>query len=78
MSAPVEKRDPAAVTLGEAHRVWVGIGLRSFGGPTAQIALMHRVLVVDAPEALQLDMPLQVSFSKQSDDISLPLFAPAK
>lgn len=30
------------------------------------------------PEALQLDMPLEVSFSKQSDDISLPLFAPAK
>ena len=30
------------------------------------------------PEALQLDMPLQVSFAKQSDDISLPLFAPAK
>lgn len=30
------------------------------------------------PEALQLDMPLKVSFSKQSDTISLPLFAPAK
>ena len=30
------------------------------------------------PEALRLDMPLTVSFSKQSDDISLPLFAPAK
>ena len=47
MSAPVAQRDPAAITLGEAHRVWVGIGLRSFGGPTAQIALMHRVLVVE-------------------------------
>jgi len=47
VSAPVAQRDPAAVTLGEAHRVWVGIGLRSFGGPTAQIALMHRVLVVE-------------------------------
>ena len=30
------------------------------------------------PEALQLDMPLKVSFAKQNDDISLPLFAPAK
>jgi len=47
VSAPVAQRDPAAITLGEAHRVWVGIGLRSFGGPTAQIALMHRVLVVE-------------------------------
>ena len=30
------------------------------------------------PEALQLDMPLQVSFAKQTDDITLPLFAPVK
>jgi uncharacterized OB-fold protein len=29
------------------------------------------------PEALQLDMPLQVVFEKQSDEISLPLFEPA-
>ena len=29
------------------------------------------------PEALQLDMPLKVSFSKQSDTITLPLFEPA-
>lgn len=28
------------------------------------------------PEALQLDMPLQVTFARQNDDISLPLFAP--
>jgi len=33
------------ITLAEANRVWAGVGLRSFGGPTAQIALMHRVLV---------------------------------
>lgn len=30
------------------------------------------------PEALQLDMNVQVTFQKESDDISLPLFEPAK
>jgi chromate transporter len=35
----------AGITLAQAQRVWASIGLRSFGGPTAQIALMHRVLV---------------------------------
>lgn len=30
------------------------------------------------PEALVLDMPMQVHFAKQTDDISLPLFEPAK
>lgn len=30
------------------------------------------------PEALQLDMPVQVTFQQESDDISLPLFEPAK
>ena len=29
------------------------------------------------PEALQLDMPLKVTFAAQNDDITLPLFAPA-
>jgi chromate transporter len=33
------------VTLGDATRVWVKIGLLSFGGPAGQIALMHRILV---------------------------------
>ena len=33
------------VPFAQANRVWASIGLRSFGGPTAQIALMHRVLV---------------------------------
>jgi uncharacterized OB-fold protein len=28
------------------------------------------------PEALPLDMPVKVTFSKQSDDISLPFFEP--
>ena len=34
-----------APTFSEALRIWAQIGLLSFGGPTAQIALMHRVLV---------------------------------
>jgi len=34
-----------AVPFAEATRVWWRIGWLSFGGPTAQIALMHRVLV---------------------------------
>lgn len=29
------------------------------------------------PEALQLDMPLQVAFDRQNDDITLPVFKPA-
>jgi len=29
-------------------------------------------------EALQLDMPLEVTFEKMSDEISLPMFKPAK
>ncbi|MFN7141235.1 MAG: chromate transporter, partial [Limisphaerales bacterium] len=32
-------------TFRQALRVWVKIGLLSFGGPTGQIALMHRELV---------------------------------
>ncbi len=33
------------VTFAEANRTWARIALLSFGGPAAQIALMHRVLV---------------------------------
>lgn len=32
-------------TIGEAFLVWLKIGLLSFGGPAAQIALMHRIVV---------------------------------
>ena len=34
-------------TLGEATRVWLKIGLLSFGGPAGQIALMHKEIVED-------------------------------
>ncbi|MBI2256201.1 MAG: chromate efflux transporter [Proteobacteria bacterium] len=37
-----ERRLP---TFGQAFRVWLKIGLLSFGGPAGQIALMHRVVV---------------------------------
>jgi chromate transporter len=33
------------VTFAEATRVWLRIGLLSFGGPAGQIALMHKILV---------------------------------
>lgn len=32
-------------TLGEAARLWLKVGLLGFGGPAAQIALMHRLVV---------------------------------
>ncbi len=32
-------------SFAEALRTWAGIGILSFGGPTAQIALMHRIVV---------------------------------
>jgi chromate transporter len=50
---------PAVATpsFGEALRVWFKIGCLSFGGPTGQIAMMHRVLVdekkwIDEPRFL--------------------------
>jgi chromate transporter len=33
------------VTFADAVRVWVRVGLQSFGGPAGQIAVMHRILV---------------------------------
>lgn len=40
-----EQRVAAAPTLREAFWAWWQIGILSFGGPAAQIALMHRVIV---------------------------------
>ena len=39
---PAPKNPP---TLGEATRIWWKIGILSFGGPAAQIALLHREVV---------------------------------
>ena len=36
------------------------------------------VQVEQTPQALQLDMPLEVVFERLSDEISLPLFRPAR
>jgi chromate transporter len=36
---------PAYPSFSEAARVWLKVALLSFGGPAAQIALMHRILV---------------------------------
>jgi len=36
---------PAGVAFRDALKVWVKIGLISFGGPAGQIATMHRILV---------------------------------
>jgi chromate transporter len=33
------------ISLGEAFSVWLRVALLSFGGPAAQIAVMHRILV---------------------------------
>ena len=49
MGAPALSKGVAdaapAPTLADATREWARIGLLSFGGPTAQIALLHKVIV---------------------------------
>jgi chromate transporter len=39
------ERDDARRVVREALRVWTRVALNSFGGPTGQIAVMHRILV---------------------------------
>jgi len=43
MEAP--ERSTPTPSLAEAFRVWVIVGLNSFGGPAGQIGVMHRMLV---------------------------------
>ncbi len=45
MSSDDRKSGSGRVSLWEASRVWAKIGIVSFGGPAAQIALMHKVIV---------------------------------
>ena len=40
-------KPPAFPSFAEALRVWLRVGLLSFGGPAAQIAVMHREVVDD-------------------------------
>lgn len=47
--APDTNQPPSAPTLSEITRVFGRIGLLSFGGPAAQIGLMHRELVERRP-----------------------------
>lgn len=44
-SAARRAQSGSSVPFGEALRVWVRVGLQSFGGPAGQIAVMHRILV---------------------------------
>ena len=44
-SGAVPRAAGHGVSLGEALRVWTRVALISFGGPAAQIAVMHRILV---------------------------------
>ena len=46
VSAQARERDfDHGVTFAEALRLWMKVGLLSFGGPAGQIALMHRLIV---------------------------------
>jgi len=44
-AANAESAPAHGVSFAEALRVWTGVALLSFGGPTAQIAVMHRIIV---------------------------------
>lgn len=53
---------PAQPSVRELFRVFLHIGLLSFGGPAAQIALMHRVLVDDRKWMSEDDFLRALSF----------------
>jgi uncharacterized OB-fold protein len=40
--------------------------------------MMSNLINIEAtPEALKIDMPVEVVFEKQNDDVTIPLFQPA-
>ena len=45
-SVEIASKADAPPSIAASSRVWAKIGLLSFGGPAAQIALMHREIVV--------------------------------
>src|SRR3989440_8584083 len=45
VAAPVDATPAHGVSLKNAFWVWLRVALLSFGGPTGQIAVMHRILV---------------------------------
>ncbi len=64
------------------HRPRPDIGTEPYAIAVVQLTEGPRMMTnivncAQTPEALVLDMPVRVSFSKQSDTISLPFFEPA-
>ena len=64
------------------HRPRPDIGTEPYAIAVVQLTEGPRMMTnivncAQTPEALVLDMPLRVAFSKQSDTISLPFFEPA-
>src|SRR3954464_14463796 len=45
LAVPRRPAEHPGISLAEAFRVWLRVALLSFGGPAAQIAVMHRILV---------------------------------
>jgi uncharacterized OB-fold protein len=64
------------------HRPRPDIGTEPYAIAVVQLAEGPRMMTnivncAQTPEALVLDMPVRVTFTKQSDTISLPFFEPA-
>lgn len=65
------------------HRPRPDVGTEPYAIAVVELAegprMMSNILnSPQTPEALQLDMPLQVLFRKESEDITLPFFEPAR
>jgi chromate transporter len=54
--------DPTAPTLGDLTRTFARIGVLSFGGPAAQIALMHRLILDEKRWVAEADYLRALSF----------------